>query len=273
MSFFYNIIGDNMKIYLDLIFLLNLFFDAILLLVVNIILKRNVSLFRIFLGSLFGALSIFLLFIKINSLELFFIKILISIIMILVTFNYNNIKTFLTNMGYLYMTSFIMGGFLYFLNMQFSYKNNGIIFFHNGLSINVIFLIIFSPLIFVLYIKQLRKYKINYTNYYKVNIFYKNNEYNLTGYLDTGNVLKDPYFNKSIILVEKNIFSKIDIDKSILVPIWSINNKSLLKCFSADYIEINNKKISNVLIGLSNIKFNLDGVKCILNNNLLKELE
>lgn len=272
MSFFYNINGDNMKIYLDLIFLLNFFFDSILLLSVNIILKRNIPLKKIFLGSLAGALSIFLLFIKINSIELFFIKIIISIIMILITFNYNNIKTFINNMVYLYLTSFLMGGFLYFLNMEFSYKNNGLIFFHNGLSINFIILIILSPLILVLYIKQIKKYKSNFVNYYKVKIIYKEHEYNLTGYLDTGNNLKDPYFKKPIILVEKDIFKKTKIDKYILVPYQSLNNKNILKCINVDYIEINNIKYKKYLVGLSNIKFNLDGVKCILNNELIKEI-
>lgn len=272
MSFFYNKIGDCMKIYVDLVFLLNFFFDSILLLVVNIILKRNISLKRIFLGSFIGGFSVFILFININSLELFLIKILISIIMILITFKYHNIKTFLSNMGYLYMTSIIMGGFIYFLNIQFSYKNNGIVFFHSGLSINFILLLILSPLILNLYVKQIRKLKINFNNYYKVKIFYKDNEYSLTGYLDTGNNLRDPYFKKPIILVEKNIFKNIILDKYIMVPYRSLNNKSILKCIKADYIEIENLKIEKVLIGLSNMKFNIDGVKCILNNELLKEI-
>ena len=66
-----------MKIYLDLLFFLNFGFDFILLLVVSIILRRNVSLTRIVLGGLIGGLSIFILFLKINSFELFILKILI----------------------------------------------------------------------------------------------------------------------------------------------------------------------------------------------------
>ena len=53
-----------MKIYLDLLFFLNFGFDFILLLVVSIILRRNVSLTRIVLGGLIGGLSIFILFLK-----------------------------------------------------------------------------------------------------------------------------------------------------------------------------------------------------------------
>ncbi len=51
-----------MKIYLDYIFLINFLFDFILLLGVSIVLKRNVSKLRLFLGSLFGGVSFLLYF-------------------------------------------------------------------------------------------------------------------------------------------------------------------------------------------------------------------
>lgn len=103
-----------MKIYLDLLFFLNFGFDFILLLVVSIILRRNVSLTRIVLGGLIGGLSIFILFLKINSFELFILKILISIIMILASFSYKNIKYFMKNFFFLYSASMILEAFYIF---------------------------------------------------------------------------------------------------------------------------------------------------------------
>ena len=70
-----------MKIYLDLVFFINFVFDFLLLLTVNIILKRNISIFRILIGSIIGGISIFLLFIKLNSITLFLFKLIISILM------------------------------------------------------------------------------------------------------------------------------------------------------------------------------------------------
>ena len=195
-----------MKIYLDLLFFLNFGFDFILLLVVSIILRRNVSLTRIVLGGLIGGLSIFILFLKINSFELFILKILISIIMILASFSYKNIKYFMKNFFFLYSASMILGGFLYFLNVQFSYKQEGLVFYHDGLSINFIFLLIFSPLILYIYIRQGLTLKNNFSNYYKVNLYFNNKKIRLNGFLDTGNKLKDPYSGKPIIIVnEKRI--------------------------------------------------------------------
>ena len=142
MSFFYNHFGDYMKIYLDVIFLINFFFDFFLLMITSILLRRKVKFKNMILGSLIGALSIFVLFININSFELFIIKIIISLIMVLVTFKYKNIRYTLKNIVYLYFTSMILGGVLYYLNVEFSYKQEGLVFYHDGLSINFVFLIL-----------------------------------------------------------------------------------------------------------------------------------
>ncbi|MEG0826566.1 MAG: sigma-E processing peptidase SpoIIGA, partial [Bacilli bacterium] len=124
-----------MKIYLDLVLLLNFSFDFILLLSVSIILRRNANINRLLIGSFLGSLSILFLFIHINSFTLFIFKIIISVLMIITTFNYKNIRYFLKNFVFLYMSSIILGGFLYFLNINFAYKQNGLVFYHNGISI------------------------------------------------------------------------------------------------------------------------------------------
>ena len=227
-----------MKIYLDLIFLLNFSFDFILLLTVSIILKRNVKIKRLLLGGLIGGLSTFLLFLKLNNLTLFLFKFIISIIMILISFKYKNIKYTIKNLEYLYLVSILLGGFLYLLNVQFSYKNEGLIFYHNGLSINFIVLILISPIILVMYIKKAKELKNNYSICYKLNIYYKDKKINLNAYLDTGNVLKDPYFNMPIIVINKNLINEEDISDFILVPINTITSHINLKCIKVDKVEI-----------------------------------
>ena len=128
-----------MKIYLDLVFLLNFFFDFILLFATSKVLKNIIKLKRLLLGSLVASTSIFLLFIELNSLSLFFLKLIISIFIILVTFGKRN---FFKNISYFYLISIILGGTLYLLNISFNYKNKGILFINNGLSINLIITII-----------------------------------------------------------------------------------------------------------------------------------
>lgn len=260
-----------MKIYLDLIFLLNFSFDFILLLTVSIILKRNVKIIRLILGSLIGGLSTFLLLFNLNNLELFLYKFFISLFMILITFEYKNFKYTLKNLEYLYISSIILGGFLYLLNIEFSYKREGIVFYHNGFSINFIILIILSPIILYLYIKQIKELKNNYSYYYKINIYYKDKIIKLNSYLDTGNIIKDPYLNLPIIIINNNLIKEEEIDDFILVPIDTISNHSMLKCIKVNKIEIEGKELKKrVLIGLSPKKIKMEGVDSIIGKSILE---
>jgi len=257
-----------MKIYLDKVFFLNFAFDFILLLTVSILLRRNVKIKKIMLGALIGGLSIFVLFIRVNSFELFLIKLLISIFMILISFGYKSIKYTCKNFLYLYTSSMILGGFLYFLNIQFSYKQEGLIFYHNGLSINFIFLVIFSPIILYLYIKQGLELKNNYSKYYKVDILIGNKKYHFNGFLDTGNKLIDPISKKPVVVInEKLIKEKEDF---IFVPYNTISGEGLLRCIPATISIQKTGRKENVLLGLMK-KINMEGIDCIINPILVEE--
>ena len=266
--FFYNNFGDYMKVYLDLIMILNFGLDFILLLTVSLILKRNISISRIMLGAFVGGLSIIFLFFKISSLVLFLFKIIISIFMILITFKYRNLKYTLINLFYLYMSSIILGGFLYLLNIQFSYKKVGILFINNGLGINFIFLIIVSPIILYIYIKQAKLLKYNYSNYYNIEIINKNKKYKYTAYMDSGNVLVDSLTKKSVILIDKRKLL-FDIKEFRLIPYMCVNGSNMIKVVKIDKLIFNNKEYDNVLLGIMD-KISLDGVDVILNRKLLE---
>ena len=171
-----------MKIYLDLIFLINIWFDFLILLCVSILLKRNIKLKRIFLGSLFGSLTFLIIFLNLNNYVLIIYKIIISIFMSIITFSYKDLKYTISNISYFYLVS-----------------NNSLIIKNN--LFNYLILIIISPIIIYIYINQTRKLKDNYSNYHKVDILYKDKLYHLNGYLDTGNNLVDPYKKRKMILV------------------------------------------------------------------------
>lgn len=262
-----------MKIYLDLIFILNFGFDFLLLLVVGIVLRRSATIKRLLLGALTGGLSIFILFFNINSFELFLLKIIISIFMVIISFKYRNLKYTGYNLFFLYTASLLLGGFLYFLNVEFSYKQDGLIFYHNGLSINWILLLIVSPIILYVYIKQAFNLKNNYSNYYQIDIYFKDgSQKQLSAFLDTGNQLIDPYKKRPIILVNKkeviNRYSDSDI---VLVPYETLNNHGLLKCIIPEKVFILGVGMKkNVLLGISEKDIRIDGVDCILHSKLME---
>ena len=153
---------------------------------------------------------------------------------------------------------------MYLINDSLGYKVDSFIFINNGYSINIIILLIISPIIIYLYIKEFMKLKKRINTIYNVVIKFKNKKINIEGFLDTGNKLVDPYFHRPIILLNKKY---IDIKKLniIYVPFNSLNNNGILKCVIPEYILIENKKIDKCLIGISeNLKYD-----CILNERII----
>jgi stage II sporulation protein GA (sporulation sigma-E factor processing peptidase) len=262
-----------MKIYIDLVLFINFGFDLLILFGVAIILRRQTSLKKLFFGALLGTITVLCMFIKMSSFMLFLFKIIISLFMVIIAFGYRDIKYFFNNLFYLYTSSIILGGFLYFLSMQFSYKNSGLVFYYNGLSVNFIVLIVMSPIIIFAYVKQGLSLKNNYSNYYNIDIYLKTGEViEATAFLDTGNKLVDPYEKRPIILLNKSLLS-IDYSKynMLLVPYDSLNNHGLLKCIIPEKIFIQGVGFkNNFLVGISNEEIKMDGVDCILSEKLLE---
>lgn len=261
-----------MKVYIDLVILLNYFTDLILLMSVNYILRRNVKTYRLFLGALFGSITLLILFIKLNAVIMFLFKILVSVFMIIICFGYGDINYFFKNIIYFYLVSMLLGGAITFLNNQFSYTNNGFVFINNGLNISYLIILLIVLFIYILYMKCFINLKNNYSNYYKCNLFINNNEYICNAFLDTGNKLKDPITGKSIVLIDKKVI-KDDIDNYWYVPFNSLNNHGLLKCYKGDKLIINNKCFYNFLVGISDNDFFIDGINCIINNNVMEGLK
>ena len=168
----------------------------------------------------------------------------------------------------------MLGGFLYFLNNMFSYKNIGLVFINKGFSINMFFIIITSPIILYLYVKSNKKLKHNYNNRYKVEITFLNGKKSLlTGFLDTGNNLYDQYKKRPIILINKDLIKDYN-PRFILVPCKTINKNSLLKCFRIKKIVINGKNIEKeVLVGISDNLFNIEGVDLLLHSKITEGID
>lgn len=264
-----------MVIYIDLLFVINFIFDFFLLLTVNITLKRYVRIYRLILSALFGSISLISLLIPINSILLSLLKIGMGIMMSFIAFGYKNIRYTCYNILYLFMTSIILGGFLYFLKIKFSYENKGLVFYYQGLSIPYIFLILISPFILFVFIKSIKVLKEIKNYYYKVRIIFEDNlEIITTGFLDTGNKLKDPVTNKPIILLNKKLLKgKINIRSPMYIPYNSLNHHSLLECVKPTKIIVNKIEIKNYLIGLSETSFKLNGIECLLNYKILEDIK
>ena len=112
-----------MTIYIDIIFLINLFMNFIILYACEIILKMPIkiiiTIIAITIGSVYAVLS-YMTILEIYSNK--FLKIILSISMVYIAFNSKTLKLFLKQLLVFYLTSFTFGGvafsFLYFVNLQ-----------------------------------------------------------------------------------------------------------------------------------------------------------
>lgn len=197
-----------------------------------------------------------MLFTSINRLLLELITI---ILMITIAFKYKNIRYFLTNMLYTYILSILLGGLIYLFNSKVTLN----------IYLNYLVIIILSIEVMTLYIKENKKIKNTYNNYYKVDIYFKDKEkISLIGFLDTGNNLYDPYKKRPIILVDKKYQKE---DKFILVPYHTINGEGLLKCIKPEkvYIEKIGYK-THLLVAFSSSPSTINGVEVLLHKDLMK---
>ena len=179
--------------------------------------------------------------------------------MITIAFKYKNIRYFLTNILYTYILSILLGGLIYLFNSKVTLN----------IYLNYLVIIVLSIEVMTLYIKENKKIKNTYNNYYKVDIYFKDKEkISLIGFLDTGNNLYDPYKKRPIILVDKKYQKE---DKFILVPYHTINGEGLLKCIKPEkvYIEKIGYK-NNLLVAFSSSPSTINGVEVLLHKELMK---
>lgn len=247
-----------MTVYIDLVILLNYFFDSLILLTVNTTLKRNVSLKRILLVSLLGELSLFG-FLLSNKYLLILLKLEVSAILNIFTFKYKDIFYTTTNILYFYMISIIIGGFIYYLKLN---------------NLSYLFILLLVPLILFIYIKQNLNMKTTINKTYPLTIYFNNKrKLSLTGFVDTGNKLRDPITKKWVILVNKKLLKGVvRIRTPIYVPYHSLNNKGLVECIKPEKMVIEGREYTNFLIGLMDSRIMINSSDCIINLEILEEL-
>lgn len=245
-----------MKTYIDLYFIFNFIIDYTITISVSTILKRKTTYVRIFLSSIFGGFSSLLLLTSINRILIMIITI---ILMVLISFGYKNIKYLLNNILYMYILSTLLGGIIYLFNIKVT----------NNIPLTYLITIIIATEVMLLYIKECKKMKNIYNNYYKVDIYFKDKDkLSLIGFVDTGNNLYDPYKHRPIILIDNKYMRK---DNYILVPYHTLSGEGLLKCIKPDIIFIEGIGYKgNVLVGFSDSPSLIEGIDVILHKDVMK---
>lgn len=258
-----------MKIYIDVIFVENVFINYIIFLITSYILKINIKHFRIFIASILG--SLYVIAFLIGIVPVFsnaFLKFFLSNIMVFIAFNPHSFKAFLKDLNVFYLVTFAIGGvafaFVYMFNNKFLIIKNGFLIGFNSFKVSVLACIVGFIILSIsfLYKKELIK---SQTLICKISLFNKLKKVDTTCFIDSGNILKDPVTHKSVIIVEKSIIEKIidfnSFNDFMLVPFNTIGNSNgLLLCVNVDLVKImrsgqKDVLIKNAIIGIFNKTF------------------
>lgn len=207
-------IGERMIVYIDIILAINMVMNTAILYVTAKILKVNICILRIFAGALIGSLYSFVLLLPpLSFLMSFLAKLLLSLLIVFVTFNPTNLRIFLKTTGCFYLVSFFAGGTAFgLLNLihNVGYIGNGV---YGYASTRIMFiLLICAVMLFFLgrkswNILQKMKWERIYSIPLKVLVEDKCVEF--LAVLDTGNKLKDPITKEPVIIVEYKVLQKL----------------------------------------------------------------
>lgn len=300
-----------MILYFDVVLFINLLMNYMILYFVALVLNLKKAYGRLFWGAILGCL--FLLGViseKYMILQYFPVKVIISAVMVVVSFRPRSFRDFIKTLGFFYIISFMMGGavlaFFYLLNLRKNPLTDTLII--NNISIPWWILLIsaFTSFIFLKYLWPLI-YRILAKDTFLVNITIVIDEKPLEtiALIDTGNDLFDPVSNYPVIIVEldaiKNILSK-DLavilergpDESLtalgesvanstwasrfrVIPFESIGkSKGLMIGFKPDMVAIEHdnkiKTTKNAIIGIYQRVLSPEGTyRALLNPVLLNE--
>lgn len=236
-----------MTIYIDVVFIENLIMNYIILYGTAIISKVTPKQIRLIIASTVGAIYAIIAYMSILKIySTFILKIILSIIIIYIAFNPQNIKTMLKQLILFYLASFVFGGAAFFLiyvvKPQDIILRNGVFVGTYPLKIAILGAIVGFSII-VLAFKIVRNKLSKKSLFCNVKIKLNNNEIDTTALIDTGNLLKDPISNMPVIVVERTLLYDI-LPRQILNNLENILGGEL-ENFSE---EIKNEYISKLKV-------------------------
>lgn len=234
-------------IYIDIVLLENLLMNYIILYATSIIAKSKVKILRIFISSLIGAIYAILIYItNIPILSNLWLKILLSITMVVISFNTKDIKTLLKQILLFYLTSFVFGGVSLSL-IHFINPKNILSFKDINVEENTLKIIILGGIIgfFIVTIAfKMVKTKISKKDMFcNIKIRLNNKEIETIAMIDTGNLLKEPITDIPVIVVEHTLLYDC-------MPKEILNNLEKILCGNLDDIpeNIRNEYISKLKV-------------------------
>ena len=202
-----------MTVYIDILLLENIAINFIILAATSHFSRVRVGIGRLLLGAFVGAVYVLAAFCP--GFEVYFTliaKLILSFVIIAVTFWPEKLKDFIRLTVVFYLVSFVFGGaafgLFYFLNSGGAIYNG--VFYISNFPLKILML---SAVIAYIVIKlswDFVRGKVTRENIMvPISIRVKDKSISLQGLIDTGNSLKDPISNLPVIVVEYNAVKEL----------------------------------------------------------------
>lgn len=203
--------GSGVKIYLDVIWLLNFCFDALLLLLTAFILKRHVKKRRLIGGAFIGSSIVLLMFTPFSPIvENPVGKLAFSVVIVLVTFGFKRFRYFFQNLFSFYFATFLMGGGIigaHSLLQSNSIVRNGVMITNQtgfGDPISWMFIVAGFPALWFFSkgrIEDIETKNIQYEERVRVQADLGGQTLHARGLVDSGNQLYDPLTKTPVMIL------------------------------------------------------------------------
>lgn len=214
-----------MTVYLDIIFLENFILNFIILYAVSLVIKEKAGYIKPTIASLLGASYVIIYYlINFQSKWNLIFKIILSVVMVYISFMPKSFKEFIKQITFFYLVSFVFGGaslgVIYMVNAGKISIRNGIIVGNYTLKTIFIGVILAFTIITVAF--KFVKNRISKKDLFcNIKIIINQSKINVKAVIDTGNFLKEPITNIPVIVVEKDILKNF-VPKEILENIENI---------------------------------------------------
>ncbi|TCP29099.1 sporulation factor SpoIIGA [Scopulibacillus darangshiensis] len=201
-----------MTVYLDVIWLLNLFIDFMLLKLTSVILKRPVRPWRMLLGTLYASSIVLFLFTPLAPIFYHPIgKLVFSAVIIFITFGYRRLSLFAQSFLTFYFSAFMIGGGLFavhyfFLSSESYASQKAFSTLSYGDPVSWLFVVFGFPVLWIFSKKRIDNLiikKWRASEQAEVTIKVLGVTIKTTGMIDSGNKLYDPLSRTPVMFLSK----------------------------------------------------------------------
>ena len=252
-------------VYADVVLLLNFFVDFVILYLAGVFLHFKIKIKRLLLSSLVG--SVFSLVAAILEIRGFFAIILSLVVLFFmcrILFGRQKYNIYIKACLFVLVFSLLLCGVvsLYVFNFKKTYQAS---FFHILLFTTVLYV---SAKIIGMALKLSASAKL-----IEAKVRLDEIDYKLCLLCDSGNVLLDIYTSMPVIVVNKGMFSKSEIEscKPRFIPVRTVENEGLMLVISPKSIVIDQKNVL-ACIGFSNSEAGFNGCDGIVPSVLVQDL-